>query len=183
MWGSLKWDDDNLAPGNSKDGGLHNNLFDSDGKLQGAARFIPQDKPDPAAEQPIDKPGTKPRQKKPDKKAQKQRKQPDPGLGAVIKGDAVELLGEMAKTAVKQVAIEVAPHAKRLWEEKGRPAFEAKRAEAAHDAKVLWDEKGKPLIERRLARRREKLATSKSNKILADQPNVIEGEVVSVKYQ
>ncbi|MBE3075701.1 MAG: hypothetical protein IMZ75_12290 [Actinobacteria bacterium] len=39
--GHYEWDDDDLAPGHKKEGGLHQNLFDSDGKLKGSARFIP----------------------------------------------------------------------------------------------------------------------------------------------
>jgi hypothetical protein len=39
--GHYEWDNDDLAPGHKKEGGLHQNLFDSDGKLKGNARFIP----------------------------------------------------------------------------------------------------------------------------------------------
>lgn len=39
--GYYEWDDDNLAPGQKKEGGLHQNLFDKDGKLKGNARFVP----------------------------------------------------------------------------------------------------------------------------------------------
>lgn len=41
--GYYEWDDDDLTPGNKKEGGLHQNLFDDDGKLKGSARFIPSD--------------------------------------------------------------------------------------------------------------------------------------------
>ena len=44
--GHYEWDDDNLSPGKSKDGGLHQNLY-KDGKLQGSARFIPNDQVQP----------------------------------------------------------------------------------------------------------------------------------------
>ena len=39
--GHYEWDDDDLAPGHKKEGGLHQNLFDSEGKLKGSARFVP----------------------------------------------------------------------------------------------------------------------------------------------
>jgi hypothetical protein len=39
--GHYEWDDDHLTPGQKKEGGLHQNLFDSDGNLKGSARFIP----------------------------------------------------------------------------------------------------------------------------------------------
>jgi hypothetical protein len=45
--GHYEWDDDNLAPGRKKEGGLHQNLFDSEGKLRGNARFVPDDGRDP----------------------------------------------------------------------------------------------------------------------------------------
>ncbi len=41
--GHYEWDDDDLTPGQKKEGGLHQNLFDSEGKLKGNARFIPDD--------------------------------------------------------------------------------------------------------------------------------------------
>ena len=41
--GTYEYDDDDLTPGNKKEGGLHQNLFDSEGNLKGSARFIPDD--------------------------------------------------------------------------------------------------------------------------------------------
>ncbi len=41
--GHYEWDDDDLTPGHKREGGLHQNLFDSEGKLKGNARFIPDD--------------------------------------------------------------------------------------------------------------------------------------------
>jgi hypothetical protein len=40
--GHYEWDDDDLTPGRKKEGGLHQNLFDSEGNLKGSARFIPE---------------------------------------------------------------------------------------------------------------------------------------------
>lgn len=40
--GFYVFDDDNLSPGKSKDGGFHHNLYE-DGKLTGHARFIPSE--------------------------------------------------------------------------------------------------------------------------------------------
>jgi hypothetical protein len=82
------------------------------------------------------------------------------------------------KDAAKDLIVEATPHAKKLWEEKGRPALEAKRAEAAHDAKLLWDQKAMPVIERRVARQREKLAVRRTNKSAPKQPIVVKGEVI-----
>lgn len=41
--GYYEWDDDDLTPGQKKEGGLHQNLFDQDGNLKGSARFVPDD--------------------------------------------------------------------------------------------------------------------------------------------
>ncbi|MFI5728529.1 hypothetical protein ACIA49_00295 [Kribbella sp. NPDC051587] len=41
--GHYEWDDDRLTPGQKKEGGLHQNLFDGNGKLRGNARFVPDD--------------------------------------------------------------------------------------------------------------------------------------------
>ena len=41
--GRYEYDDDDLTPGKKKEGGLHQNLFDSEGNLKGSARFIPDE--------------------------------------------------------------------------------------------------------------------------------------------
>ncbi|MFF2056338.1 MULTISPECIES: hypothetical protein [Rhodococcus] len=166
--GSFEWDDDNLIPGNSKDGGLHNNLYDSDGKLKGSARFIPDDEPDPVV---VNKPTNT------HGKAHA-RRQVHQGRRVRVQGEVVEFLADIVKGAAKELVIEATPHVRRLWEEKALPVIEARRAEAVHDAKLLWDEKAMPIIERQVVRQREKLAARKTNKAAAKQPIVIEGEVV-----
>lgn len=45
--GYYEFDDDSLRPGQKKEGGLHQNLFDSEGNLRGSARFIPDDGAEP----------------------------------------------------------------------------------------------------------------------------------------
>lgn len=45
--GHYEWDNDDLTPGQKQEGGLHQNLFDGEGKLKGNARFIPNDGSDP----------------------------------------------------------------------------------------------------------------------------------------
>lgn len=40
--GHYEADDDELTPGHKKDGGLHQNLFDSDGKTQGPRSVRPR---------------------------------------------------------------------------------------------------------------------------------------------
>lgn len=46
--GYYEWDNDDLTPGQKKEGGLHQNLFDREGKLQGSARFVPEREGEPA---------------------------------------------------------------------------------------------------------------------------------------
>ena len=45
--GHYEWDDDGLTPGHKKEGGLHQNLFNSEGHLKGSARFVPDDGGEP----------------------------------------------------------------------------------------------------------------------------------------
>jgi len=45
--GYYEWDNDDLTPGQKKEGGLHQNLFDTEGNLKGNARFIPDDGSEP----------------------------------------------------------------------------------------------------------------------------------------
>lgn len=44
--GHYVWDDDNLSPGQKREGGLHQNLFDHEGHLRGSARFVPDEDED-----------------------------------------------------------------------------------------------------------------------------------------
>lgn len=199
--GFYEYDDDDLTPGKKKEGGLHQNLYNSDGDLKGNARFIPDEKQ-------ADKPG---REKKPSGRTSKtergerggrqarrseeradntgrrsqrrnnqtspderrgrahrqargggeQRKQPEPEVvnetvyvhetiyvhdegyvhdeefsqqlarereeEARRRAAQAELIADMVRLLVKTAA----PHAKRLWEEKGRPKVEARRAKKA----------------------------------------------------
>lgn len=45
--GYCEWDEDDLTPGQKKKGGLHQNLYDSEGNLKGNARFIHDDQKGP----------------------------------------------------------------------------------------------------------------------------------------
>lgn len=148
MTGRLEWDDENLAPGNKKEGGYHNNLYDSDGRLKGSARFIPEYEPErPPADEPVE----------PNKKERQQRVAPQ-RLRTGIQAEATLLLAEIVRGLAKDLMEEARPHAERLWKEKGRQAVEKKRAEAIRDAGLLWERKARPLI----GRQRERLTTRKS---------------------
>lgn len=47
--GYYEWDDDDLSPGQKAEGGLHQNLFDKDGKLKASARFVPSEESEPSS--------------------------------------------------------------------------------------------------------------------------------------
>lgn len=114
--GRYEYDDDDLTPGKKKEGGLHQNLFDSEGNLKGSARFIPDEEqydPDPepvVIHEPV---------YVYDEDYERRR--------AREREENAELI---AKVVVLLVAV-ATPHAKRLWQEKARPAIEARRAKRA----------------------------------------------------
>lgn len=114
--GRYEYDDDDLTPGKKKEGGLHQNLFDSEGNLKGSARFIPDDEQGDTAPDPVVI-------YEPvyvyDEEYERQRERE--------RQENAELI---AKVVVLLVAV-ATPHAKRLWLEKARPAIEARKAKRA----------------------------------------------------
>lgn len=111
--GRLEWDDDDLTPGKKAEGGLHHNLYDRDGHLKASARFIPNDgnDPDPVAVYETvyvyD-----------DAYWREQERQRE---------ERAELVAEL----FRELIVLAAPHAKRLWIERARPAIEARRVRRA----------------------------------------------------
>ncbi|UUW92900.1 hypothetical protein [Pimelobacter simplex] len=114
--GRYEYDDDDLTPGKKKEGGLHQNLFDSEGNLKGSARFIPDDEQEDAAAEPVVI-------YEPvyvyDAEYERQRERE--------RQENAELI---AKVVVLLVAV-ATPHAKRFWLEKALPAIEARKAKRA----------------------------------------------------
>jgi len=112
--GRYEYDDDDLTPGKKKEGGLHQNLFDSEGNLKGSARFIPDEdagEPEPVVVY-----------------------QPVHVYDEEYEGRRARDREENAELIAKVVLLLVAaatPHAKRLWLQKARPAIEARRAKKA----------------------------------------------------
>ncbi len=161
--GRYVYDDDDLTPGKKKEGGLHHNLFDRDGKLKGHARFIPDaeqdDKPDPAKR--------KGRRKSQTQQRAGEKSDPTVTYETVYEHETVyvnetiyvseeeyerrqahereenerqasERLenAEQIANVVRLLIAVATPHAKRLWHEKARPVIEAQRAKrAAHKAR------------------------------------------------
>lgn len=111
--GRYEWDDDDLTPGKKREGGLHQNLFDREGHLKGSARFIPDDgsDPDPAViYEPVymyNDAYSRERERQREEKA------------------------ELAAKVVRELIVLAAPHAKRMWIEKARPAIAARRGRRA----------------------------------------------------
>lgn len=156
--GFFEWDDDNLTPGNKKEGGLSGNLFDGDGKLKGNARFIPQDKSDRVSErQPVN-----PRGEKVERRRDRAKEQ------------VVEFVADVVHDAFVDLVDEATPHVKRFLDEKVVPAIKARSSEAAREASLLLGDKARPLIERQ----RAKMTARKAQKAGSKHPIVVEGTVV-----
>ena len=118
--GRYEYDDDDLTPGKKKEGGLHQNLFDGDGKLRGSARFTPDAEQaeegdstpeyfDPVYEEELTRELT----------AAERRRESE-------RNENAELI---TKVFVHLLAIGTAkakPHLQRFLNEKARPAIQAK---------------------------------------------------------
>jgi|GEM_PF-4042884 len=127
--GHYEWDDEDLRPGNSKDGGLHQNLFDDEGRLKSSARFIPDDESEPKSE-PIDatsSPGpwgddswasSEPVDEETLRRwADEDRRRSE---------ERAELIRRVSEVVIPliDVGLEKAkPHVQKFWAEKARPTF------------------------------------------------------------
>jgi hypothetical protein len=118
--GRYEYDDDDLTPGKKKEGGLHQNLYDSRGNLKGNARFLPDDGDDcEAAPEPLviyvhDEPA-------PPAKSREQ--------------EAYEkAVSDQVSRLVDYAIAKLTPHAQRLWHERARPAIRSK----VDNAKCRW---------------------------------------------
>lgn len=96
---------DDLTPGRSKDGGIHHNLYDEDGRLVEHGRFVPHERPESAHDFEAS-----------DSRARGSHstaEEDDEIAGILI---ALVLVGIIA-------AAQSAPHLKRWWIERALPAF------------------------------------------------------------
>ena len=118
--GTYEYDDDDLTPGQKKEGGLHQNLFDSAGKLKGSARFTPD------AEQ-AEEGDASPEYFDPVYEAETTRELTEEERQRERERDEnAELI---AKVFVHLLAIATAkakPHFQRFLNDKARPAIQAK---------------------------------------------------------
>jgi hypothetical protein len=113
--GHYEWDDDHLTPGQKKEGGLHQNLFDSNGNLKGSARFIPDDgsQPEPlivteTVYVPIE---------------ERRRTHEEEELAQAI--------AELVSLFIGLGIAKAKPYAEQWWRETARPAIEGQRAKIA----------------------------------------------------
>jgi hypothetical protein len=109
--GHYEWDDDDLTPGRKKEGGLHQNLFDSEGNLRGSARFIPDDGDD----EPLTVTQTV------FVHIDERRDQED---------WRYEALSQLAVYLINEGIPKAKPYVEQWWRELARPAIDARRAKA-----------------------------------------------------
>jgi hypothetical protein len=122
--GTYEYNDD-LTPGKKKEGGLHQNLFDSDGNLKGSARFIPDE--DQAGEDYdstyVDAPYVDPyyaAQLAAEAEAEERRRERE-------REENAELIAKVLTVLATVAYVKAKPHAQRLWREKVSPAIRARR--------------------------------------------------------
>lgn len=108
MRGRYEYDDEELSPGKKSEGGLHQNLFDKNGKLKGSARFIPDETA-----------------------GEFQSDETDSAYGSSsgeYRSESQEQRDELAQAVVRaliEVAVEYSkPYAKEFWAAKLRPAMD-----------------------------------------------------------
>lgn len=109
--GHYEWDDDDLKPGYKKEGGLHQNLFDGQGKLKGSARFIPDGD---TGEEPLAVTETV-------------YVHIDDRSEAEGRNSRDEAIAELVLMIATWGLSTAGPVVHRWWRETGRPAFDARR--------------------------------------------------------
>lgn len=114
--GYYEWDDDSLTPGQKKEGGLHQNLFDDDGNLKGSARFVPSEDVDEDQEYETDY--VTERVYVP---AEERRLTPE-------QEELAELVGAVLVVFLAKGIEKAKPHVKKWWTESVRPAVGKQRA-------------------------------------------------------
>lgn len=132
--GHYEWDDDDLTPGQKREGGLHQNLFDSEGKLKGNARFIPGDESDPeplvvteTVYIPVE---------------QRRRTREDEELEQAIR----ELVSGFIDLGIAKAK----PHVEQWWRETARPAIDTQRAKIRVRGSRRKAQKSAAVVERPL---------------------------------
>lgn len=109
--GYYEWDDDGLRPGQARAGGLHQNLFDSEGHLQGSARFVPTERSDA---EPLVVTETVYITVEERRRTREEE-------------EFQEVINELVYQLLRRGAAKALPVAERWWHEVARPAVDAQR--------------------------------------------------------
>lgn len=115
-YGYYEWDDGSLTPGQKKEGGWHQNLYDSDGHLKDHARFIPtennnnDDDNDDYSEEDYSI----------TTHVNEEERQSSEADTVIID------IAVLAAVAACYGAVVATPHIKRFWKEKVKPFFRSK---------------------------------------------------------
>ena len=154
--GHYEWDDDDLTPGHKKEGGLHQNLFDSEGTLKGSARFIPDDgsEPEPLVVTetvyvPVE---------------QRRRTREEEELERAI----AELVSHLIERGIAKAK----PLAEQWWRESARPTIEAQRAKMLERRSRRKAQKKAPVIEGTVVEPSQELTETSEE----DRPNMSSAE-------
>ncbi|MEU9507792.1 hypothetical protein AB0D32_16125 [Micromonospora sp. NPDC048170] len=129
--GHYEWDDDDLIPGQKKEGGLHQNLFDREGNLKGSARFIPDDvsEPEPAVVTetvyvPVER-----------RRRTREEEELDQAIAALV------------SHLIDRGIAKAKPLAEQWWRETARPAINAQRAKMLERRSRRKAQKKTPVME------------------------------------
>lgn len=138
--GHLEWDDDGLTPGNKKEGGLSDNLYDSEGDLTARARFVPgeeQDDPEPEVVYVYSDPEVVYIERELSWEEIERARRADEERRQQALEDAIKFLAILAMVAK--------PHVERLWHTKVRPALKERKARRLA-RKALKAAKKQPIV-------------------------------------
>ena len=119
--GTYEYDDDDLTPGKKKEGGLHQNLYDSEGKLKGNASFIPdEEQPDDDDESSVGDDPDHEDQLTYEAEAEERRRE-------LERQENAELIATLVAVSAVLAYVKLKPHVQRLWHAKVSPAVQARR--------------------------------------------------------
>ena len=147
--GHFEWDDGDLTPGKKTEGGLSDNLYDDTGDLKARGRFIPSDEQNDPEPQVIYEP-VYVQESVYDEEYERRREREREENGELL-----------AKVVILLVAV-ATPHAKRFWQEKARPAIEARRAKRAARKALKASKKQPDVVEATVVDSSQELAVAEA---------------------
>jgi len=155
--GHYEWDDDDLTPGQKKEGGLHQNLFDSEGNLKGSARFIPDDgsEPEPlVVTETVYVPVEQRRRTREEEELQ-------------------QAIADLVSHLIDRGIAKAKPLAEQWWRETARPAIDAQRAKMLERRRSRRKaQKKAPVIEGTVVKPSQELTEASEE----DRPNMSSAE-------